>query len=118
VLAGLGGIMAVSGLALAAAQPGWPSWLLHGVAVALGGSAIGWNGVFISECARRAPLGRAGEFVGATSFFVFLGPVLWPVMFRGILHLTGSYPAGFAIMALATGFSALAIARMMRHGER
>ncbi len=118
MLAVLGLAMTAGGFALAAAEPGWPSWLLHAVAVALGGSAIGWNGVFISECARRAPPGRAGEFVGATSLFVFLGPVVWPVLFRAILYLTHSYPAGFAIMAAATGVSAMAIARLLRSGER
>jgi hypothetical protein len=118
MLAVLGTIMTLGGIAMAAAQPGWPAWLLLAVAIALGGTAIGWNGVFIAECARRAPPGRAGEFVGATSFFVFLGPVLWPVVFRGILYATGSYPAGFAIMAAATGASALAIAHLLRQGER
>jgi len=114
----LGSIMALGGVAMAAAQPGWPSWLLHGVAVVLGGTAIGWNGVFISECARRAPPGRAGEFVGATSLFVFLGPVLWPVLFRGLLYVTHSYPMGFVIMGAASGISAIAIARLLRRGER
>ncbi|TXL73579.1 MFS transporter [Vineibacter terrae] len=118
MLALLGAIMTLGGFAMAAAQLGWPSWVLHGVAIVLGGSAIGWNGVFISECARRAPPGRAGEFVGATSFFVFLGPVLWPVMFRAILYATQSYPAGFAIMATATGVSAVAITGLLRRGER
>ncbi len=118
MLVALGGIMALGGLAMAAAQAGWPSWLLHGVAVVLGGTAIGWNGVFISECARRAPPGRAGEFVGATSFFVFLGPVIWPILFRGILYATHSYAAGFAIMAVATGLSAISITWLLRRGER
>ncbi|HKU98367.1 MAG TPA: MFS transporter [Vineibacter sp.] len=118
MLVALGGIMALGGLAMAAAHGGWPSWLLHGVAVVLGGTAIGWNGVFISECARRAPPGRAGEFVGATSFFVFLGPVIWPVLFRGILYATHSYAAGFAIMAVATGLSAVSITWLLRRGER
>jgi len=118
MLVALGGIMALGGLAMAAAHGGWPSWLLHGVAVVLGGSAIGWNGVFISECARRAPPGRAGEFVGATSFFVFLGPVVWPVLFRGLLYMTQSYAAGFAIMAAATGLSAISITWLLRRGER
>ncbi len=118
MLAVLGAIMALGGVVMAAAQPGWPSWLLHGVAVVLGGTAIGWNGVFISECARRAPPGRAGEFVGATSLFVFLGPVVWPVLFRGLLYVTHSYPMGFAIMAAASGLSAVAIASLLRQGER
>lgn len=118
MLVALGGIMALGGLAMATAHGGWPSWLLHGVAVVLGGTAIGWNGVFISECARRAPPGRAGEFVGATSFFVFLGPVIWPLLFRGLLYVTQSYAAGFAIMAVATGLSAISITWLLRRGER
>ncbi|MCW5745911.1 MAG: MFS transporter [Alphaproteobacteria bacterium] len=118
VLALLGAIMAGGALALASAQPGWPAWLLYGVAVALGGSAIGWNGVFISEVARRAPPGRAGEFVGATSFFVFVGPVVWPVLYRGLLYVTHAYETGFVVMAAAAGVSALAILRLTRTGER
>ena len=118
MLALLGTVMAAGALALAAAQPGWPLWLLYGVAVVLGGTAIGWNGVFIAEIARRAPPGRAGEFVGATSFFVFVGPVLWPLLFRGILYVTHSYEVGFIVMAAAAGVSALAIARLLRHGAR
>ncbi|QQS13733.1 MAG: MFS transporter [Rhodospirillales bacterium] len=114
----LAAVMSLSGLAMAAARADWPGWLLYGVAAALGGTAIGWNGVFISECARRAPPGRAGEYVGATSFFVFLGPVLWPILFRGILYATDSYAAGFIVMAVATGAAAIGIARLMRRGER
>lgn len=118
VLAGLGVIMALSGLAVALAQPHWPRWLVYAIAVVIGASAVGWNGVYISECARRAPPGRAGEFVGATSFFVFLGPVLWPTLLRQLLYLTQSYPLGYALMAVAAGLCALAIFGRVRRGER
>ncbi|MBX3498833.1 MAG: MFS transporter [Alphaproteobacteria bacterium] len=114
VLAALGAIMATFGVALALAQPDWPRWLVYGIAVVLGGTAVGWNGVYISECARRAPPGRAGEFVGATSFFVFLGPVLWPMLFRQLLYFTQSYPLGYALMAACAGLCALAILRRIR----
>jgi MFS family permease len=117
VLAVLGVIMALSGIAIALAEPHWPRWLIYAVAVVMGGSAVGWNGVYISECARRAPPGRAGEFVGATSFFVFLGPVLWPTLFRQLLYLTQSYPLGYALMAVCAGLCALAILRRVRRGD-
>lgn len=118
VLAVLGVIMALAGTAVALAEPHWPRWVVYGIAIVVGGSAVGWNGVYISECARRAPPGRAGEFVGATSFFVFLGPVLWPTLLRQLLYLTQSYPLGFALMAGCAALCAIAILRRLRTGER
>ena len=117
VLAGLGVLMALSGVAMALAQPHWPRWLVYIIAVVIGFSAVGWNGVYISECARRAPPGRAGEFVGATSFFVFLGPVLWPTLFRQLLYVTQSYPLGYALMAVCSGLCAVVIFRRVRRGD-
>lgn len=116
VLAALGVVMALSGMAVALAEPHWPRWIVY--AIVIGASAVGWNGVYISECARRAPPGRAGEFVGATSFFVFLGPVLWPTLFRQLLYLTQSYPLGYALMSVSAGLCALAIAHRVHRGGR
>ena len=118
VLAVLGAVMALAGAAVALAEPHWPRWLVYGIAIVIGGSAVGWNGVYISECARRAPPGRAGEFVGATSFFVFLGPVLWPTLLRQLLYLTQSYPLGYALMAGCAALCTVAILRRIRRGER
>lgn len=118
VLAALGVVMALSGMAVALAEPHWPRWIVYAIAIVIGASAVGWNGVYISECARRAPPGRAGEFVGATSFFVFLGPVLWPTLFRQLLYLTQSYPLGYALMSVSAGLCALAIAHRVHRGGR
>jgi len=118
MLAALGFIMALAGTTVALAQPQWPRWIIYAMAVVIGASAVSWNGVYISECARRAPAGRAGEFVGATSFFVFLGPVLWPTLLRQLLYLTQSYPLGFALIAVCAALCAIAISSRVRRGER
>ena len=60
VLAVIGAIACVCGIALAASGPGWPTLGLLVIAAAYGASAIGWNGVQLSEVARRAPAGRGG----------------------------------------------------------
>ena len=57
VLAVIGAIACVCGIALAASGPTWPTAVLLVIATAYGASAIGWNGVQISEVARRAPAG-------------------------------------------------------------
>ena len=99
-LVGIGGLMGVAALILAAAHAGWPGWLLYAVAIVLGGTAVGWNGVFLSLQARRAPPGRAGEITGATSMFVFGGPLLWPLIYRALISVSDSYVLGLIVVAV------------------
>lgn len=111
VLAIVGGIACASGLALAASGPGWPVMLLLAITVVYGASAIGWNGVQVSEVARRAPPGTAGSMVGASGFLTFSGVMLGPFAFAAIVGATNSYRMGFLACAAASGLAALAVAR-------
>jgi predicted MFS family arabinose efflux permease len=79
----------------------------HGVVIALlvcfGASAIGWNGVYLAEVARRAPPGMASMATGGTLAFTFLGVVLGPPMFGALSGLFGTYRAGFiGLMVMAS----------------
>ncbi len=111
VLALIGAIACASGVALAASGPGWPAVLLLAITVVYGASAIGWNGVQVSEVARRAPPGAAGSMVGASGFLTFSGVMLGPVVFAAIVGATGSYRVGFLACAAASGLAALVLAR-------
>jgi len=97
-LLGIG--MGLSALAALAAGPGWPAWLLFAYASAFGATAVGWNGVFLAEVARVAPAGRTSEATGGCLFYTFLGVVVTPPAFNGVLALAGSYPAAYAAFAL------------------
>ncbi len=98
VLLGLIGIAAgVSGWATAAFRPGWPMEAMLAVCVVFGATAIGWNGVQLSEVARNAPAGQAGAITGATGFITFGGVVVGPPAFALISALTGGYRVGFAV---------------------
>lgn len=110
----LAGLMA--GCALVAAWvPGTiPPWVLMAVLVLFGGSAIGWNGVYLAEVARQAPSGKAGVATGGTLAFTYLGVVLGPPLFGLLADATGSYRAGFAFLVLPAGFAALALTRGLR----
>ena len=76
--------------------------------VTFGASAIGWNGVYLAEVARRAPQGMASMATGGTLAFTFLGVVVGPPMFGALSGLFGSYRAGFVgLMLMATASGAL-----------
>jgi len=113
VLGILGLGMGLSSLAALAAHPGWPAWLLFTYAAVFGATAVGWNGVFLAEVARIAPEGRTSEATGGCLFFTYLGVVLTPLLFNGVLALTGAYATAFAVLSVpALGVGAWMLARM------
>jgi nitrate/nitrite transporter NarK len=100
-----------------AATPDWPVWGLFAFAMALGATAVGWNGVFLAELTRLAPKDRIGDITGGSSFFTFLGVVLTPPLFHFVLGLTSSYGATYALFGvppLAVGVALLLTARIAR----
>src|SRR3546814_14601020 len=71
VLALLGLMMAGGCAATAAFAPDWPLAVILGVAVVLGATSFGWNGVALSEVARLAPKGRTSDATGGRQFIMF-----------------------------------------------
>jgi MFS family permease len=90
----------------------WVPVALIAVCALFGMTAIGWNGVQLSEVARAAPAGKAGAVTGASGFITFGGVLVGPPTFALVSSLTGGYRAGFALFgALAVASGARLIAR-------
>ena len=104
-------LMAGAAIATALLHPAMPRWLVLGILVVFGASAIGWNGVYLAEVARQAPAGLASVATGGTLAITFFGVVLGPPLFGALASLSGSYRAGFAALALPTLLCALALLR-------
>ena len=102
VLGTLGIVMGAGALLTAAFTPAWPYAALLAVCGLFGGSAIGWNGVFVAEIARIATPTHAGAATGGSLFLTYLGILLALPAFAGIASLTGSYPAAFVGAAATT----------------
>lgn len=66
----------------------------------LGATAIGWNGVYLAEVARRAPKGQAGAATGGTLGFTFMGVVIGPSMFGYLAEGVGSYGLAYFYLAI------------------
>jgi nitrate/nitrite transporter NarK len=113
----LGVGMGATALFALGAGPHWPLWLLFVFAMALGATAVGWNGVFLAELTRLAPKDRVGDVTGGSSFFTFLGVVITPPLFHLVLNLTSSYGVTYALFGippLAAGIVLLLSARIAR----
>ena len=115
LLAGLGAGTIASTVAATAFSGAWPLMGLAVVCVALGVTAVGWNGVYLAEVARVVPVEKVGAATGGVLMFTFIGVVLGPSSFGAIVAMTGSYTAAFiAIDALVL---ATVVALVIRPGS-
>jgi len=101
-LAWIGYLMAAASTAAAFFTAAWPMFALLAVSAALGATAIGWNGVYLSEVARLAPPGEAGRATGGCLFFTFVGVVVLPFLFGWLQRSTGSYAMCFLAAAVVS----------------
>jgi len=103
----LAGLMALGALATTTLSPDTPQWLVMVILVTFGASAIGWNGVYLAEVARRAPPGMASQATGGTLAFTFLGVVIGPPIFGALSTGFGTYRAGFMSLMVVASVSGL-----------
>jgi fucose permease len=111
-LALLGVLAAACSAATAMFSAAWPTAAMLFVVAGLGGTAIGWNGVYLAETARVAPPGQAALATGGCLFFTYVGVVFCPALFGWLQRATGSYALCFAVAAAA--YAAVAAALMLR----
>jgi MFS family permease len=98
---GLVGIaMAAAAGTMALSSPDWPRAAMIVLCAAFGGTAIGWNGVYLAEVAREAPPGKTVEATGGALFFTFFGVLITPPLFAAIVEGGGSYGMAFAVVAV------------------
>ena len=113
-LALLATLMACSSMATALLLPQLPIWGVWLVLIVFGASAIGWNGVYLSEVARQAPEGKASVATGGTLTFTFLGVVIGPPIFGALSTAFGSYRAGFLALVITSSLCAWVLFRLQR----
>jgi len=102
LLGGLGVGMSVAAFSLGAIDAGTPLPLVAAAAFAFGGTAVGWNGVYISEVTRIAPAGQAAAVTGVSFALTYLGVFVSPLVVWLAVTLGFSYGAGFAAVGLLT----------------
>jgi len=105
LLVALGLGMAAAAVALAAFPRGGSALLLAPVALALGLTAGGWNGVLLAEVARRAPA-MAGLVTGTVQVAGYVGLVVGPLLLAA-LGAAWSFAAGYVGVAVLVATASL-----------
>ncbi len=92
---------AAGALGLAALSHQTPAWLVALLALVMGASVIGWNGLLLAYVAEQAGPHRAGTAIGLAVSIIFLGAVVYPPAFGWLVDRAGSYqPAWLALAAV------------------
>jgi len=100
--------------------PGWPVWLTALLYAVFGATAIGWNGLYTAEVARRSPAGQVSLVTGGAMVWNFAGILTGPTVFTLVYKTIGSYTATFGaviVIAVLTLFALHAGKRAMRAGD-
>jgi len=98
----LGVAMSVGAALTATFTDTWPLAAIFAVSFAYGATAIGWNGVYLSEVARIAPAGKAGAATGASLAMTYAGVVVLPMLFWAVHAVSASYAAAFIAVGSLT----------------
>lgn len=100
--------------------PGWPVWLTALLYAVFGATAIGWNGLYTAEVARRSPPGQVSLVTGGAMVWNFAGILTGPTAFTLAYKGIGSYTTTFGtviVIAVLTLFALHAGKRAMRDGH-
>jgi nitrate/nitrite transporter NarK len=97
VMAGLALGMAGSVALLALSSAAWPALLVGLIACVLSATALSWHGILLAETARAAPEGMRGSVTGGVLSVGQVGALALPLIYSGLLDLTGSYGIGFMV---------------------
>jgi MFS family permease len=91
--------MAVGCVLACLLTPESPNWMIAAVAFLLGGTASGWNGVFLASLIRSVPPEQAGFAASGALLFSYLGIIIGPPLFGALAALVG-FSIAFFVLAL------------------
>lgn len=99
-LVGVGLVVALAALATLAATPETSPIALGFLMFVFGGSAIAWNGVFVSHIVTLSGPERAAEATGGVLVFAFASSIIAPGVFSLLVPLLGGFGPALAFCAL------------------
>ena len=114
MMAGLALGMAISVALLALCNAGWPTLLIGLIACVLSATALSWHGVLLAETASAAPADMRGGVTGGVLSFGQVGALALPLIYSGLLDVTGHYGIGFIVCGVPALLVGIQLLRMGR----
>lgn len=108
---------ALGALGLATLSHETPAWVVAALAVAMGASVIGWNGLLLAYVAEQAGPHRAGTAIGLAVSIIFIGAVVYPPAFGWLVDRAGSYQPAWLVLSVVL-LGGLALFPCMREVAR
>ena len=102
VLGLLGIVMSTSALLTGHITEEWSVPLVYFLSIIFGGSAVGWNGVYLAEVTNIVGPKEAGAVTGGTLTITYAGVVIFPLLFWVVHIFTRSYSLPFILISIAT----------------
>jgi MFS family permease len=72
---------------------------MFALAVVIGATVSGWNGVYMAEVANLSPPDRVGETTASSVALVFMGYIIGPLFASFVVGFTSSYTLAFGLLA-------------------
>lgn len=101
LIALLGAVATVAVTAMIWSGDRLPFIAVVGLAVVMGATVSGWNGVLIAEIARLAPAGSVSQVTAASMVYVYIGYTIGPLLTAMLVGWTGNYALAFLPVSLA-----------------
>ncbi|MCW5625801.1 MAG: MFS transporter [Burkholderiales bacterium] len=117
LLGGLGIAMSVAAFVMPFLGSHWPWPAVLALSFFFGATAVGWNGVHLSEVARIAAPAQAAMATGGSLFMTFSGVVLSPMVIWIVESAGYGYGIGFVLVGLLTLWRASAFFRAGAGGD-
>lgn len=117
VLFGLAGAVMLVFLALAVLGRLLPTWMVVLLLVLAGATAVGWNGVYLAEVARRCQPGEVAQATAAVLVPTYMGVLVGPALFSLLVWLTDSYAMSFLLPTVSGALAIFCLLRCVRSDE-
>ena len=121
VLAAVGFIAVATGLSMALMDGHWPVWAICAVAAAYGVTSSGWVGTCFGAMAAHTAKENVASATSSLQIVMLLGGMLGPLIFAGLVSVTGQYAATyamFALLGLVVGWRMLRLRRRLARERR
>jgi MFS family permease len=110
ILLGCAALMVASFAGVAGLAGSVPLPVTIAILLVVGLSAVGWNGVFLSEVARLSPANGVSATTGAAMFFTFTGVVFGPALFALLHNALGSYVRSYLLLVALSAIGGAMVA--------